>query len=65
MFSLYFLVKCPDLSTPPNGNMSMATNGITTNASFSCTDDYRIFGQNTLMCDAAGNWDDVEPTCGK
>lgn len=45
--------------------MSMATNGITTNASFSCMNGYRIFGQDKLMCDAAGNWDDVEPSCGK
>ena len=62
---IYISVKCPDLSNPTNGNVSVETDGQTTTALFTCTAGYHIFGEAVLSCNILGDWNFTEPQCGK
>ena len=62
-FNIPACVKCPDLESPENGNVSLSSNAILTTALFSCINGYKVLGQSTLTCDESGSWDAQEPFC--
>ena len=62
-FNIPTCVKCPDLVSPENGNMSLSSNAVLTTALFSCISGYEVFGQSSVICDDTGSWDAPEPFC--
>ena len=59
-----FSVSCPSVDPPKSGNASIATDGSTSIAVFSCADGYLLKGDSTLKCGENGQWSDAFPECG-
>lgn len=60
---LSFTAKCPDLSDPDSGTLSMTTTGSITTASFTCQSGYYLSGAFILTCGTDELWSDDPPTC--
>ena len=58
-----FLAKCPDLSDPDSGTLTVTTTGSVTTATFTCQTGYYLSGDFTLTCGSDGSWSSDVPTC--
>ncbi|XP_045204681.2 sushi, von Willebrand factor type A, EGF and pentraxin domain-containing protein 1-like isoform X2 [Mercenaria mercenaria] len=56
---------CGTLSTPSGGAVSLSTDGLNTQASYTCNNGYTLNGVNLITCRNDGSWDFTEPTCEK
>ncbi|KAL4230224.1 Sushi [Mactra antiquata] len=55
--------SCDTLSTPDNGSYTLITDGIVTQAIFSCNVGNIMNGMNILTCQSDRTWDYAEPEC--
>ena len=58
-------VTCPVLGSIENGTTTLATDGISTVATFSCDLGFTLRGHKTISCDSSGEWREQLPACGK
>ncbi|XP_045206696.2 CUB and sushi domain-containing protein 1-like [Mercenaria mercenaria] len=56
-------VFCPTVSAPTGGSVTVATDGTTSRAYFTCNLEYTMDGSPTTTCTVNGTWDTVAPTC--
>ncbi|XP_060562326.1 CUB and sushi domain-containing protein 3-like, partial [Ruditapes philippinarum] len=56
-------VTCESLNSPPGGNVSMETDGLSTSAVISCETGYTISGTRTVKCRSDGTWDFSTAVC--
>ncbi|XP_019614393.1 PREDICTED: sushi, von Willebrand factor type A, EGF and pentraxin domain-containing protein 1-like [Branchiostoma belcheri] len=57
------VVKCPELTPPPNGAMEGSSNSFEDVVHFSCYPGYNLVGATNTTCQADGTWGDNTPTC--
>ncbi|XP_060586067.1 sushi, von Willebrand factor type A, EGF and pentraxin domain-containing protein 1-like [Ruditapes philippinarum] len=55
--------KCPELSEPDSGSLTLTSTGSLTTASFSCLPGYYLKGKFSLTCGTDGTWNDDAPSC--
>ncbi|WAQ98671.1 SVEP1-like protein [Mya arenaria] len=60
-------VSCSSLPaiSVSTGNLTVATDGLTTTATYSCPDGYVVTGESTLTCGTDSNWSAETSDCGK
>ena len=56
-----FLVPCPNLVSPANGNVTVTLSG--TSATYSCDAGFNLNGEAIVNCLPSGVWDNTPPTC--
>ncbi|WAQ97856.1 CSMD3-like protein [Mya arenaria] len=62
-FAAPMCAKCPDLSDPRSGTVTVSTTGGVTTATYACQTGYYISGNYLLTCQTTGSWDNTSPTC--
>ena len=65
MRSFVLSVQCESLSDPPSGFVTLATDGHTSVADYSCTPGYTIHGDSARQCQTNGSWTGIDVTCSK
>ena len=58
--------RCGAISAPTNGGMTGSGDAIGSTRTFTCNSDYKLTGEITVRCEAAGNgaaWSASPPTC--
>ncbi|XP_053399661.1 sushi, von Willebrand factor type A, EGF and pentraxin domain-containing protein 1-like isoform X2 [Mercenaria mercenaria] len=56
-------IKCPDLTDPASGTVTINTDGVTSVAQYACASEYDISGETASTCLTDGTWDNAPPTC--
>lgn len=56
---------CAQLSSPSGGTVNISTDGLNTNAAFTCGVGYTLSGVPSITCKSDGNWNFTQPTCVK
>ncbi|XP_053399292.1 CUB and sushi domain-containing protein 3-like [Mercenaria mercenaria] len=56
-------VSCPSLVDLENGQVAISTDGSVTMASFTCDQDYSLYGSSILACTSSGLWNESSPEC--
>lgn len=56
-------IKCPDLSSPHYGSVSVSGLTVGSTASYKCNNGFFLIGTNTRHCLATGYWSGDEPIC--
>ena len=66
-FIFYFFfcaeIKCPDLSRPSNGVLTVNSISVGSTANFSCNSGYFLVGEPSLTCGGDGTWSAEPPQC--
>ena len=65
VFSFFFWaeIKCPDLTDPANGDLTMNSISVGATANFSCNSGYFLVGEAVLTCGGDGTWSAEPPQC--
>ena len=56
-------IKCPDLSAPANGAVTLDLTSVGAMANFSCNSGYFLVGEAILTCGGDGTWSAEPPQC--
>ena len=56
-------MNCPSLSSPVNGKVAVSGFYLGDNATYTCTEGYKVVGNQTRECLITEEWSGEEPTC--
>ncbi|CAI8000476.1 Sushi, von Willebrand factor type A, EGF and pentraxin domain-containing protein 1, partial [Geodia barretti] len=56
-------IRCPRLPAPANGRVVAPVRTVGSQASYSCSDGYRLSGASTRVCQSNSEWSGQEPRC--
>lgn len=56
-------VQCLQLTNPASGNVTLATSGTKTSATYTCVSGYNLNGNAISLCNSDGTWTLPPPTC--
>ena len=62
--TVLFSVKCEDIASIDNGDLTLSTDGVVTIAVFTCDIGSTINGSSTAECGTDGSWTVTAPQCG-
>ena len=64
IISFSFIVTCPTVDDVDNGDVLIASDGLSTSVLFTCHNNYMLKGSGSLICRSDGSWNDSVPSCG-
>ena len=60
---LYVGIECDLPDYPTNGKVALSETTFMNNATYSCSDGYKLNGSAVRMCNATGHWVPDKPAC--
>ena len=63
--SLLYIVNCPALENPANGEVMFSNRSEGSVAMYTCDSDYVLSGNGTRVCGTDGSWSGEQPQCSK
>ena len=62
-YAIFLVVDCLNLTSPSNGQVSLATTTLGSVAMYTCDNGYEVVGASMRECQANGSWSENEPVC--